>query len=155
MTKSVENLKFLANMFEPRDWNYTRSTNIKDITSKVPAEYEKLIPRIRRALGALYSSKGIFGVKDFDWSVRSRISYFLFSLKRTPNTPDGILNNGSVITFWEEDGEYIQMMQPSVGVLLAEFLEAEPENPYAELITKELNRIQRGYKKRIKNGNVR
>lgn len=154
MTKSVENLKHLANMFAARDWDYTRNTNIKDITHVVPHEYDRPIFKLKRAFSALYSSEGIFGYKEFGWTIRSRISFFFFSLKRDRNTPDGTLNNGGVITFWEEDGEYLQLVQPSVGCLLAEFLEAEPTNPYAELIIKELNRIERRYKKRLKAGDV-
>lgn len=75
-------------------------------------------------------------------------------LRTDPHIPDGVLANGSIITFWEEQGEYIQLMQPSVGSLVAEFLKHHPEHPYAIKIAKELNRIDREYDDRIRRGKV-
>ena len=31
-----------------------------------------------------------------------------------------LANEGNVITFWEETGEYLQLMLPSVGLLVAD-----------------------------------
>lgn len=54
------------------------------------------------------------------------------------NIPDGTLQEGSVITFWEETGEYYDMVQEHVGGLVAEFLLDEPDNPHAKRIAEAL-----------------
>ena len=56
------------------------------------------------------------------------------------NLPDGTVNG--IITFWEEDGEYITLFGPTVGVKVIEFLRAEPENQYAQAILAEMHRVK-------------
>jgi hypothetical protein len=73
--------------------------------------------------------------------VGMRLSMSAYSLRRTPEMPDGHINNGSIITLWCEDGQYIELFQPTVGRLIADFLEAEPENEHAQKIAQEIERI--------------
>jgi hypothetical protein len=66
---------------------------------------------------------------------------FFHAIRRHSNAPDAHLGEGSIITEWVEDGQYIELVQPSVGALLADFLEAEPENEHAKKIAAEIERI--------------
>lgn len=154
---ALDYLDSLANHFEPRDWDYTRHHHIESI--RYETEYDrhnKISHRVK------WASRWLFG-KTPDWIKQlegkgfgpiSRIRIAAHSLKRDTNTPDGILDGGKIITLWEEDGEYLNLMQPTVGALLVTFLKEEPEHPHAVLITKEIERLHRRYKKRIKNGEV-
>jgi len=49
--------------------------------------------------------------------------------------PDEVLRNSSIITVWGEDADYITLVQPKVGDVIAEFLRAEPDHPYAKKIS--------------------
>ena len=142
---SAENLYDLAEYATNRDWNYTRKHDIKSIRFKND-EWNKLSGRIKRSLAALFeiNRKGIkSGIPRF---------YFArFLLKRDENLPDGQVGD-LVFALWEEDGEYIQMVQPSVGKLVANFLKEEPDHPHARTITAELDKIREAYGERIKNG---
>lgn len=53
--------------------------------------------------------------------------------------PDGKV--GPVITHWEEDGEYIEMVGPTVGEKIAAFLTEDPANPHAVAIAEEIARV--------------
>lgn len=154
--KTLDYLDGLANHFEFRDWDYTRVDHIKSIRYTPEHDYtNKLSHRIKQA------SYWMFG-KTPEWyealgeknSLAKRFRMATYCLKRDPNLPDGVLDSGNVITFWEETGEYLNMMQPTVGSLLVTFLKEEPENPHAKLITKELERLHKRYDKRIKDGEV-
>lgn len=152
MTKKiVRDFKFMANLFDSK-WDYTRTHNLKSI--RYTDEYysfDKLSNRIKHALDALFSRTGIFESEFLGpWKFSDRISFAFYCLKRDDNLPDGQLAGGKILTFWEEDGEYLQLVQPTVGSLLADFLEQEPDNPHAILIVKEMERIQRDYTKRLK-----
>lgn len=74
-------------------------------------------------------------VKRIPW--RFKISYGVH-VDMDRHLPDGTLDNGSVITFWEETGEYFDMVQEHVGGLVAEFLLDQPENPHAKRIAEAL-----------------
>jgi hypothetical protein len=149
--KIVKDFKFRANLFESK-WDYTRNHNIKEIRlDKTYYSYDNLWNRIKRSVKALFSHKGIYAQELLGpWTIKTRISFAIYLLSRDPNLPDGHLAGGKIITYWEEDGEYLQLVQPSVGSLLADFLEQEPENPHAVLIVKEMERINRDYIKRLK-----
>lgn len=149
---SVDYLEFLANHFEHRDWNYTRLHNIKDI--KYVRGYDvqnSLKHRFKMAFHFLFRKTTI---DFFDTRWWHRFTMFIYCLKRDKNTPDGVLDEGKVITYWEETGEYLQMVQPSVGALLVEFLKEEPDNPHAKLIIAEMDRIMKSFHERGKNGEV-
>lgn len=152
VSESLEYLDFLSNHFAFRDWDYTRVSHIKDIRYKrehdVRNQYKY---RFRKALKFLFLGDKWW---PFGYTMRDRFSMFVYFLKRETNTPDGILDGGNIITFWEETGEYLNMMQPTVGALLVNFLKEEPEHPHAKLIQAELDRIHKRWKKRIKDGEV-
>lgn len=154
--KTVKYLYDLANHFEYRDWNYTRQHGIKDIIY-VDDKPNELGDRISKAFMWLFSPPEFMSMLHpaFWDRFSQRFRMFLFALKRSPNVPDGVLDGGKTIVYWEEDGEYLNLVQPTVGSLVAEFLMAEPDHPHAKLITKELERLHRKYAKRIKNGEVK
>lgn len=152
MTKKiVKDFKFMANLFAS-EWDYTRNHHLKSIRYEDDYnKFDSLSSRIKNALECFYRRDGIFAWEFLGpWNAKNRISLALHILKRDPNLPDGSLAGGKIITFWEEDGEYLQLIQPSVGSLIADFLEQEPENPHAILIVKEMERIRRNYAKRLK-----
>ena len=148
---AVEYLDGLANHFEFRDWDYTRNSNISEIRYKGEHdEYNKLSHRLKQAVYWMFGKTpewyASLGEKN---SISKRLRMALHCLKRDPNLPDGVLDSGNVITFWEETGEYLNLMQPTVGSLLVNFLKEEPEHPHAKLITQELERLFERYKRRI------
>lgn len=152
MKKSIEYLEYLSNHFEFRDWDYTRASNIRDI--KYTYDYDKrnqIGYRVKMAFRFAFRRSNWW---PFEYGLKHRVSMFFYSLKRDRNTPDGILDGGNIITFWEETGEYLTMMQPTVGALLVDFLKAEPDHPHAKIITKELDRLHKRFMKRDKDGEV-
>jgi hypothetical protein len=140
-----------ANHFEQYDWEYSRDLNgLKKIVFDSDDGVRKRLLRvwgffrgdndnIVRLLGGLGPLGG-----------RVRVARAMMRAER--HLPDGTLSKGGIITFWEEDGEYIQLMQPSVGALVAEFLIDNPTHPDAIRIAAEIGRIQEEYSKRLKNG---
>lgn len=60
----------------------------------------------------------------------------LVSLRKDSNRPDGQING--ILTHWEEDGEYIALFQPRVGVRVIEFIRNNPDNEYARAIMAEM-----------------
>jgi hypothetical protein len=156
-SKAAKYLKELANIFEYRDWNYTRQTHIKSIRYEPEHDFRnKLSFRIKSSIGWLISPPTFMRTLEPAWKdrLRSRFLMPLYLLRREPNTPDGILDSGNIITFWEETGEYLNMMQPTVGTLIADFILEDPTNPHAILINKELTRLHKSYQKRVKAGEV-
>jgi len=147
---AVETLDFLANHFAFRDWDYTRNTDIKSI--RYLKDVGTFGERFKRGWIHLTRSKKSGLLYDTSFSMKVRM--FFYCLELDPMLPDGSLNNGGVISFWEEDGEYIQMVQPSVGCLLVDFLKECPDHKHAKIITAELERIQARYSERIAKGEV-
>lgn len=159
---SVEYLHDLATHFAMRDWVYTRDTGIKHIryftdTTGHNRFRSRLAWALRGAWNAVFGSSPL-GSMFRGKRLRERVYWpfvsFMVRVRKGDNRPDGSLNNGSVITHWEEDGEYIQLVQPSVGVLLADFLKAEPDNPHAVAIIAELDRIIADYEKRARHAEM-
>lgn len=64
-------------------------------------------------------------------------AYSKVALQLDNNMPDGQING--ILTHWEEDGEYIALFQPRVGVKVIEFIRANPDNEYARAILKEMH----------------
>ena len=156
MSKSAKHLKDLADHFEYRDWNYTRQDHIKSIRYTPEHDpHNKLSYRIKQAAWWMFGKTPqwyeVLGEKD---NLFKRFGMARYALKRDPNTPDGVLDGGSIITFWEETGEYLNLMQPTVGTLVADFIIEDPTNPHAIKINKELTRLLKNYDKRIKAGEV-
>jgi len=159
MDNSVKYLNTTANHFEHCDWDYTRLSHIKSI--KYESKHDKtnsFLFRLKSVLRWLFGPTPNF-IKELEPTLLGRtknricIAYFLFIKEK--NVPDGVLlNSGGVITEWEETGEYLQLVQPSVGALLADFLKEDPEHPHAKIITAELDRIIERYNERVINGEV-
>jgi hypothetical protein len=127
------------------NWDYSREQNIKNIRYRNdPAD--KLLHRIKNMFHWLFFKKTIFGDKI---TLSFRFRLMLLALRKEDNLPDGGLGNGKILTHWEEDGEYIQLVQPSVGKLLADFLEDEPDNKHAQLIANKIDKIMKDYSRRI------
>lgn len=74
------------------------------------------------------------GLKNRFWEA---YGWVVVSLRKDSNLPDGQING--IITHWEEDGEYIALFQPRVGVKVLEFIKANPENEYARAILDEMH----------------
>ncbi len=156
---SAEYLHSLANHFARGDWQWTRKTGIKHI--RYVGAYSDYNTPHRRLARAFRSA---FRVDQWERQIIKRRSpwrwllsvwaAFVVNLRTDNNLPDGKLNNASILCYWEEDGEYLQMVQPSVGSLLADFLMSEPEHPHAKLIADELDRISADYDRRIRAGLV-
>lgn len=74
-------------------------------------------------------------------SLRNRLIFAFVlarnTLQKDDNLPDGQING--IPTNWEEDGEYIAIFQPRVGVKVLDFIKAEPDNPYAKAILAEMH----------------
>lgn len=157
-------LKDLATHFAFRDWRYTRQHDIVHIRYKGDYKgYDHPLQRVKRVLFPSRSSRRLarllLPVERWNWREPVKSTQLLWwtlrahltvGLRTGKNLPDGVLDGGGVITHWEETGEYLQMVQPSVGSLLADFLLAEPEHPHAVLILAELKRIGDDYERRIK-----
>ena len=149
--KVAGNFRDYAEHFVQKDWNYTR--DLRGLTAiRYNYPEDTLRGRIEDAWGWLVKGKGdqILRITNFDGRslLRARWNQALYALKRDRHIPDGTLDGGTIITFWEETGEYLQFVQPSVGSLIADFMEAEPENPHAIKIAAEMQRIQDDYTKR-------
>ena len=156
--KSVQYLDMMANHFEFRDWDYTRKSNIKEIRyEKGFDKYNEFKSRLRRSLRwAFGKTPNWITQLEGKWSngLIKRATMAIYLLKRDKNEPDGILDSGNIITHWEETGEYLSLVQPTVGALLANFLKEEPEHPHAKIITKELDRLYKRLSKRWDDGDV-
>lgn len=135
-------------------WTYSRDTgDLEAIYYKHSRTgYDHWTKRYQRAIREFFA-KIIKGGSSFEkqlmgdyWkqpSLRRRFSGAWIAFKvygrRDKGRPDGQINGNPM--HWEEDGEYIQCVGPTVGEKIADFLENEPANPYAVAIAEEMNRI--------------
>lgn len=148
-------LRSYAEHFAPHDWDYTRDTgDLEHIRHRRDhSGHYRVDRRIRGALDALlgFHRKAQRPFADLQpRGLRSRWIVFKFRLGKDDNMPDGILDGGSIITHWEETGEYLQYVQPTVGSLIADWMEAEPDNPHALKIAGEMRRINKRYGDRLR-----
>lgn len=63
-------------------------------------------------------------------------NWITVSLKKDDNLPDCLVNGNPI--FWSEDGEYMTLFGPNVGVRVLDFVRANPENEYAQAIVAEM-----------------
>jgi hypothetical protein len=164
--KRGELLEAYATHFAFRDWDYTRDTGVHRILYKnrkrktragrtLRFDPSRLPYRVQHALTGLWRdvvTDPNWRKPEGHWTKTLNVSpWRMFKARlRENNLPDGVLDGGSVITYWEETGEYLQMVQPSVGALVAEWLQAEPENEYAQKVAAELERIAARYSERLR-----
>lgn len=162
-------LRAYAEHFVQSDWDYTRLHEIEHIRMKNDRSgYNHPLRRLARTVPRLLDfarpnpTKGdgllsLF-ISERDLGLRSRLAWawatLHVGLRSDKNLPDGVLDGGGIITHWEETGEYLQFVQPSVGSKIADLLEAEPESPHARAIAAEMDRISRRYAARCRAGKV-
>ena len=140
----ADQLRQFAGHFALRDWEYTRNTgDLHSVRYDLPEDSP--LGRLRRALGWLLKPQPAFAK---GWGP-NRFYMFAHVIKRDRHLPDGMLDGGGILTFWEETGEYLQYVQPSVGLLLADWMDAEPDSPHAQKVAAEMKRIYDGYCERI------
>lgn len=149
-------VRFVATKFEASadGWVYTRDLGDLEhmrFTSDHTG-YNAWWRRLRRAFdwkhltGRDSLSKALRGRGARRDSLRQRLLsawyWIVVCLGKDDNRPDGRIANAAIWTAWEEDGEYIAMMGPTVGVRVLDFLEAEPDHPHARLILDEMARVE-------------
>lgn len=126
-------------------WTYSRNLRgMKHIRYERDWQgYDGLWPRIRRAFDPrlLFARDGLHKQLGMKWSLGMMWAHIRVTLRTDTNLPDGALHSGCIITSWEEDGEYIESMGPTVGAIVADFLQKSPTHPYAEAIAAEIERI--------------
>lgn len=157
VTEFAEQLRQYATHFALSDWDYTRDTgNLKHIRYvddwrgyNHPAR--RLI-RLVKNFGRPGSLEDMLGMRWFAW--RHPLIQTRVTMRTDSHLPDGVLDHGSIITFWEETGEYLQYVQPSVGEMLADWMDAEPGNTHALKIAGEMRRINARYGQRIADDEV-
>ena len=136
-------LRDYATHFSERDWCYTR--DLGDLAAiRYASDFDRARSRFRRAVGYLLRGCGGGGLRVPRWAMIRHTC-----LRRDRHLPDGVLNGGNIITHWEEDGEYLQYVQPTVGALIAEWLDDQPDNPHAVRVAAEMRRIQDDYAARL------
>lgn len=140
----IRRLRDLATTYQqdPHGWGYKSNLGeitVKDIVYTDETNRNSLTTKFRKVTYWLFNAKTLRELGDD--SLWNRISMAVFSLKRQVNRPDGTLNNGTIIAVWQEDGLLIEMLQPSVAVLIADFLEKDPTNIHAKRIVAEMDRI--------------
>ena len=156
-------LRDFASHHAPTDWDYsrdlhemTRIAHKSDWTgSNRPIERaRRLVPTVLRSLRAQdpidrLLEEGQTLCQKIAGRLRSACTDARLVLLPDRNLPDGTLANGTVITYWEEDGEYIQLVQPTVGLLIADFLAQCPDHPHARAVAAEIARVQERYARRV------
>lgn len=145
--QQAQDLRSYAEHFVQEDWNYTRDTG-----DLVRIKYDYPEDRFWGRKGRLSSSLWWLFRNPPPWMQGwgpNRFVMAWYVLKRDRHIPDGVLDKGCIITFWEEMGEYLQYVQPSVGSIIADFMENDPEHPYALLLAREMERIQESYAARL------
>lgn len=140
--KQATDLLAYANHFVEDDWDYTRDRG--DLVAiRYDNRHDSLWGRIKSAGNWLFRSGSGREI------VVGRFAMAWFVLHREKHLPDGVLRDGTIITFWEETGEYLQYVQPSVGKLISEWMFTNPTDPYAILVAEEMKRIQDRYRQRL------
>ncbi|MFS0887018.1 hypothetical protein [Aeromicrobium sp. 179-A 4D2 NHS] len=177
VAKAAELLRVFAEHFAARDWAYTREHDIRHIRydddfrgydaphRRLYRAARRFVPR-RRGVGGRdgllaafreadreeFAGKP-FGAVRAKWkSLRFTFLLAKHTLATSKHTPDGVLDNGGVIVQWEETGEYLDLVQPQVGSLIADFLDAEPDNPHARKIAAAMLHFRKSLCDRVYNG---
>lgn len=146
------NLRDYATHFVQKDWNYTRDLgHMKRIVWHDDPGLVARVGRALRRLAAVGRPDGLSRMMQGDapgW--RWRLAGAKVALHGDAHLPDGVLDGGGVLTYWEETGEYLQYVQPSVGALLADLMDAHPDLPEVRAIATEMKRIDDAYADRLR-----
>lgn len=140
----ADQLRQYATHFEPRDWCYTRDTG--DLR---PLHFGSRWPSIKSALRYVVRGSERLFPDESPVEQPGRWAMARAALRGYDTEPDGVLDNGCIITIWEETGEYLQYVQPSVGALLADLMDAHPDLPDVIAIAAEMKRINEDYGRRV------
>lgn len=147
----ADELRQYATHFAPSEWDYTRDLGDLEFIRHAAdyTGYDRIDRRWGRALrnllgppDHLHKMLGATGVLD-------RWAGFRVSLRKRKHRPDGALDRGGILVHWEETGEYLQYVQPSVGELLANLMDAHPDLPEVLAIAFEMKRINDRYGERL------
>ena len=144
----ADQLRQYATHFEHRDWCYSR--DLGDLQAfRYDRPEDRLPGRIKQSLYWLFRR-----TRDWERQVgfvgwRHRLGMTRFALRRDSHLPDGWIEAMGVFTTWEETGEYLQYVQPTVGELLADLMDAHPDLPEVQAIADEMKRINDDYGRRI------
>lgn len=93
------------------------------------------VVRAARSVGRLILDRPTAAQTWFGLGRRSWLDTWAFikaHLRTEKHLPDGTV--GPLICPWMEDGLYVELVQPKVGVLVADWLEAAPDSPHAKAI---------------------
>ena len=135
-------LRRVATHHADQDWEYTR-----DLGDLRPLHFGSRWPSIRTALRYLVHGTSLFPnnpeMRPPRWQMARA------ALRSYDTRPDGALDNGCVITIWEETGEYLQLVQPSVGEIVAQIMIDHPDLPLVQALAGEIDRINERYARRI------
>jgi len=131
------------------NWDYSRETGIKHIRMEGDwTGYNHPFSRLKRTIELFIGKSGLthdWG-RDHAWKYpRSAIKVWMGTEK---HIPDGGMG-GTIITHWEEDGEYIQYVQPRVGKLLVDLMKKFPDLPEVQAIASEMIKIENEYSERL------
>lgn len=153
----LEFFEFVADKFADNHgegWSLSGGNeNFKHIRYKSDQEgYESFWNRVKRAVRFYFKATPFLGEEpSYTWLMhpigRAKIAYKVH-IKPDSHTPDVFINGGSILAHWAEDGEYIMLMSPTVGRIVLEMLQNEPNSEYSERILEEMTRIynERMYK---------
>lgn len=155
----ADQLRQYATHFAPRDWCYTRDTgDLVHIRHRGDRTgYNHPARRLKRWADDYFTlrrPKSWFAQEGRRLAWRHPLIHASVSLRTESHMPDGVLDGGAIITHWEETGEYLQYVQPSVGALLADLMDAHPDLPEVRAIADEMHRINDDYGRRIEEGEV-
>lgn len=147
----ADQLRQYATHFEMRDWCYDRDASAwrlylvaeNSLRWRLTLAWRSMTREVQDWEREVVSDAG---------SLPNRIGEAIRSLRRRQHHPDGVLDGGNIITNWEETGEYLQYVQPSVGALLADLMDAYPDLPEVVAIAAEMKRVNEDYGRRIGGG---
>lgn len=165
--KAAALLEATGGHFARDDWQWTRKDSIRHIRYK--GDWSGYNAPWRRVLRAFQLSFGrrrswerqlrsaAYWSEGRGWQIPFRViqgwvlhvwATFVVQVRTEQNLPDGRIPQAAIICFWEEDGEYLMCVQPSVGLLVADFLKQDSENPHAVAIAAEINKQWAEYLRR-------
>lgn len=137
-------LRRYATHFADEDWRYTR-----DLGSLESLRYGDGRDSLRTRIGMAIRSM-LRRPTELESIIRvPRWRIATSHLRRRRHLPDGQLDDGCILTVWEEQGEYIQLVQPSVGEIVAQIMIDHPDLPLVQALAGEIDRINERYARRI------
>lgn len=119
--------------FVDENWegSYTRETGIKSIRYQRGHDNYRPYWPIKSNLGFLFSEILPWRKEDWErqlskkpWWLPRPVSALRWLTFTSPDRPDGALNSGCIVTYWEEAGQFIENFPPSKVLELIELAEA-------------------------------